>query len=502
MNTLRRTGEPVLPSRLRRAARKFGDGTVRVARSLIDLKPLTVRSEDLGPHGSAGDWESETIRDHVILVNHAGMPVPLLVDKKLRWLADEGPAVFPYERQHFSEEEYGKRLDRMMWKVQASGKDVAIIVHGGLERPRRTLDVSAKLWGKIREHYYPIFVVWDSWLSAYPEQLLLVRSGRYSRWGPITSPLFLAGDFLTCLGRVIGLIPSQCRCLSVGSRFHDDRAIHIAQTVRGNPGNVQVAPPQYRSREFWSIGSPSRAVLWLVQFPIRILTAVVINGLAPRTWQNLQRRARAMFRAPQEFDAVVAGPEAVADGTKFERPTGAMAVLTDHLAETVKSAKRPIKVTLIAHSMGSMITNEFVEYAGDRLSYDSIVYMAPACSVREFADAVVPVLERDQHAKAYVLTLHPKVEVNEKTGWGFCPRGSILEWIEGFLDPPQAHLDRMLGKFENVMRALHIFPDGVRERIHIKAFSFDANDPEQPKPFKHVHFNDQDVEFWERRFWW
>jgi hypothetical protein len=470
---------------------------VKWARRLIELKPQYVKSV-----------RGHDIRDHVILVNNVGMPVRVKVVKTIPWIAHCWLGRFVrwlelLPRQDHEQREYEECLGRMMNNIKGGRKKVAIIVHGGLKSPHRTLAASARILAAIDDEYYPIFIIWDSWLSALPEQLLLVRSGHYSPWGPITAPLLLLFVYLP-IG--IALIPltliSQLRSLYVGGRLSPDPATRFTRRASKFNNSVQVPPVTYEPGNLLSWRTPLRFLRWLGQFPIRLVVAVGLNALAPPTWQNLHRRARAMFRAPQEFESLVAGPQAVPRGSDFHPAQGAVAVLAEHLIAAIgTSSDQPIEVTLIAHSMGAMITNEFMKYAGDRLSYANIVYMAPACSVRDFADAVVPVLQRDENAHAYVLTLHPKVEVNDKTGYGLLPRGSVLEWLERFLDPPSAHLDRMLGKFENVMRALHIFPRDVRERIRIKAFSFNANSP--TKPFKHVHFNDPDLRppFWSAQFW-
>lgn len=482
---------------LLRAATWLGDQSVRWARSLVELKPQSV----WGVRGV------DTYR-HVILVNNVGMPVPVLVGNKVPTFAPQGwVARFPLERQFLPEDEYGLQLRQIMLEIKDAKKPVAIIVHGGLNFPAGSLKIAARLVKSIGDDYYPIFIVWDSSPLAYLEQLLLVRSGRYSRWGPITSPFLLFGDLLSCIGLAFTLIPSQVRSLWVGTRYHSDPATRIAGEVCEHKPGIDLAPPQYTARRLRPIDGLLRASLWLALSLIRVPLALLITAGAPRYWQNLQRRARAMFRAPQEFDPMVAGPQAVSNGADFQQATGAVAVLVRRLVETigVKSAT-PMKVTLIAHSMGATVTNEFIQYAGDGLSYEDIVYMAPACSVRAFADAVVPVLERnieatrDKKVDAYVLTLSPKVEMNQSTSYRVLPRGSVLEWLEGFVDPPKAPLDRFLGKFDNIVRALHIFPKEVRELIHIKVFPFDENNPE--KPYTHSHFfRNPDVQFWKRTFW-
>jgi pimeloyl-ACP methyl ester carboxylesterase len=462
---------------------------VEWARHLIDLRPQYV--ERIG---------ARDIRDHVVVVNSAGMPVTVR-DGPVLWRARSplGRLLRRFEPLPDAFEEwtrYDALLKAMMRQIRKEQKTVMIIVHGGLESPHQNLANSAAILEQIHtqgDRVYPIFIIWDSYLGALPEQLLLVRSGHYTAWWFVTGLYYLISATWSGIGLLFSMGATQVRSLYRGGPLYSD-------PPTGGGGALGVSLGDYQPKRRTLAGSVLQFVGWLLQAIPRIVSSVFINGLAPPTWQNLRRRARAMFRAPQEFDELVSSRTAVPSGSSFHPSRGAVAVLVRRLSETIgRDSARPGKVTLIAHSMGSMITNEFIKYAGDRLWYDAIVYMAPACSVKDFADAVVPALERDRAAHAYVLTLHPKVEVNEKTGRGFLPRGSILEWLERFLDPPVTHLDRALGKFDNVRRALHIFPTRVRKRIHVKAFPFDGNRPR--KPFKHIHFNDQSTRFWRRAFW-
>lgn len=486
-----------------RAATKVGDWMVREETRLFELRPQYVKSVS-----------HYDIQNHVIVVNNAGMPVPVKKVGEVPWTTRNRAGRFlrRFSRHMVSHEDekkaYKERLKKMMAKIKKEGKTVAIIVHGGMENPYKALKDSDGILDEIHTQYYPIFVIWDSYLSAYPEQLLLVRSGHYSPFGLITGPLFFfLGDLLSCVGVVLSLIPAQVRSWWVGRPNYPnpDPAValieRLAASVKNGSPNIHVAPLSYTQEESPFIDRLGWALIWPRQRVVRLLTYFILGVMAPRTWQNLRRRARAMFRAPEEFDALVAGKAAVCDGVKPHEAKGAVAQLAERLVETIGvKSDTPMPVTLIAHSLGSMITNEFINHAGKRLSYANIVYMAPACSVRDFADAVVPALRRNTGARAYVLTLHPKAEVNEQSGRGFLPRGSVLEWLERFLDPPLAHLDRTLGKFDNVWRALHVFPEEVRAQIHIKPFPFDG----VTKPFEHVHFNDPDLtpRYWDPKFWW
>jgi pimeloyl-ACP methyl ester carboxylesterase len=228
---------------------------------------------------------------------------------------------------------------------------------------------------------------------------------------------------------------------------------------------------------------------------VQPLVLFVVGAGVPRAWENLLRSTRAMFRASREFDPGLKPVRRMPDGSTYRPCEGAMALFLDALAKTVEVCQG-MKVTLIAHSMGSMIANEALEYKSN-LPYESLVYPAPACSVREFERAVGPIIRT--RAEAYILTLHPKVEAGQRDWKGWIGGGSVLEWLEGILVPPHTYLDRPLGKWGNALRTAHVYDPEAREKIHIKSFSYYGKNP--MKPCRHVDFNDPDVEFWREDFW-
>jgi pimeloyl-ACP methyl ester carboxylesterase len=205
-----------------------------------------------------------------------------------------------------------------------------------------------------------------------------------------------------------------------------------------------------------------------------------------------------MFRTPREFDPnIKTEGYQRPDGATYSPREGAMAVFLRELGQTLR--RHPdVRVDVFAHSMGAMVANETLRTAPE-LPWRDLVYMAPACSVREFKNVVSPLIRlRNPEVHAHILTLHPKVEATQSDFKGFSPVGSVLEWLEGFLTPPNSYLDRFLGKWDNLLRALHIFDDEVRPFIHLKSFPYDPK--HRAKPYRHVHFNDGDTGFWKEEF--
>ncbi len=488
---------------------------VRFVRRFLELKPQHITVDHL--------------RDHVIVVNNIGMPVPLTHGDGIPWFARHRWLHW-VKPEHLHPPEFNRhQLDHIMRRIRAEHNKVAIIIHGGLNNPHRSVEQSVDVIEAIGKEFYPIIIVWDSWWYALWEAWWLVRSGHYSPWAPLTAPFMICGDFIRGLAFLLMSLPAQIRAWYEGSPWRgdaDDPGLRIAERVRRRRPNVDIPPSSYTALKplplssvvrgvLYAMGSPwppaapapglrntlafvARLVLYAIQFVPRVLTSYLVCVASPRTWPCMRRRAQSMFRAPEEFEALVAAPERVPSSLHFSAAQGAMAVLADRLKREFggDDGEPEVRVTLIAHSMGSVIANEFIRYAGAGIAYDDIVYLAPACSVRDWADSVMPVLERDGRTNAYVSTLHPKREVNEQWCWGFFPRGSILEWLERFLDPPHSHLDRVLGKFDNVVRSLHVVPAGVRCRVHIKAFPYDGNHP--TPPYRHTHF----LRVESGLFWW
>jgi hypothetical protein len=152
--------------------------------------------------------------------------------------------------------------------------------------------------------------------------------------------------------------------------------------------------------------------------------------------------------------------------------------------------------------MGTIVLNQMIRNSGD-LPFNRIVYMAGATTVRDYQDSVFPYLRVNLNAQVYHLTLHPKAEVRERFDPGIPyvdlpPRGSLLVWVDDFLSSPETPLDRTVGRFENLVTAVHNTPDDLRGRIHIKAFGV-GGDVRAPQ--KHGDFT-ANLKFWKPECWW
>ena len=106
-----------------------------------------------------------------------------------------------------------------------------------------------------------------------------------------------------------------------------------------------------------------------------------------------------------------------------------------------------------------------------------IVYMAPACTIRDFTESVIPFMELKNHSDSQFFDLsmlHPSAETLEAEFYELIPRGSLLCWIDDFLGSPQTPLDRTLGAADNILQVPYVFPQSLRGRVAIKAFALEC----------------------------
>jgi pimeloyl-ACP methyl ester carboxylesterase len=153
-----------------------------------------------------------------------------------------------------------------------------------------------------------------------------------------------------------------------------------------------------------------------------------------------------------------------------------------------------IEVTVVAHSMGTFIVNQMVR-AYPEVHYKTIVYMAGADSIRNTFNSILPYLNQSDHEETNFvnLTLHPQAEVEEMSGYGLLPRGSLLVWVDNLFSTPHTHYDRTVGRWDNLLPTLGEIPTRLKSRVKIKAFDQDS------KIATHGDFTEND--FWREEFW-
>jgi hypothetical protein len=126
--------------------------------------------------------------------------------------------------------------------------------------------------------------------------------------------------------------------------------------------------------------------------------------------------------------------------------------------------------------------------------------MGAAATEDEVEHDVLPYLRADTAARFFNLTLNPAAERDEwPNGNWLATQGSLLAWLDGFIYTPQTDVDRVFGKYENAISAIHVLPDAVRDRVYIRSFEFHDNYSNRGLPHRHSDFVHQP--FWRCDFW-
>lgn len=173
-----------------------------------------------------------------------------------------------------------------------------------------------------------------------------------------------------------------------------------------------------------------------------------------------------------------------------------------HIETYLRQRNRPLEITLVGHSMGTIVLNEVIR-RNPYLPIKNIVYMAAASTIRDYESSVIPYLRKNDETSFYNLMLHPKAEREERpAGLEIVPRGSLLVWIDDFLSNPLTIYDRTLGRFDNYLQYTHHVPtkpNDLKKRIYVRSFSA-GECKKGTDPQEHGNFS-SNYRFWEKRCW-
>lgn len=390
-------------------------------------------------------------------------------------------------------------------------KKILIYIHGGLNTQVSTVERAVHMHKMLEdEGYYPIFVNWQSSLiSSYFDHLLYIRQGQeHVIIGPLTSPFYLLIDLGNAILRAPivwgGQIASQ---LKTRASLKLDSAVEVkdrtkflkkeyndAQSVNSenkHPGAIAIETGEDKRQKIEKFLEGSSYLLLL---PIRLLvSAPLIDSFGTSSWNNMLRRTKLLFQREDEFK-----------NTHFDKSLGGLSQFMYRLEEEINAQPDNWEITIVGHSMGAIVLNEMVRRFPN-LKYQTIIYMAAACSISDFESSIIPYLEKNSKTQFYNLTLYRIAEEGERFELDYLPyfdpfiRGSLLSWIDLFLGDPKNFTDKTLGKYANFVRAENIFPKKVRGQVHIKEFSF-GNSRRGLEPQKHGEF-DEYKETYNYRFW-
>jgi hypothetical protein len=314
--------------------------------------------------------------------------------------------------------------------------------------------------------YYPIFVNWDSagW-DSLTDDLFRIRFGHPDVvFGILTSPLVIAS-------RLIGSVAN----LPV-SLIHNGEL--LAERIAGAK---EEKDPGY-CIALDTIGYLPLHVLYLATIPL-------VEGFGTPAWDIMKRRAQlaiahqltdepgsqnATFkrlsgaRARYIENSQMQNPQSVDEGafrTLINTLHGSMRY--DHGTWTWADSGLRVEMTFVGHSMGPMLINRALDQVEgirqpDKTPVEHIVYLAPAAPMDEIAQMVLPYIERVNHPKSmkdhpttfWMFTLNRRDETRE-IDWtrtlGVFPRGSLLIWIDTFLESEATWGQSTSGRTWNLM---------------------------------------------------
>jgi pimeloyl-ACP methyl ester carboxylesterase len=462
-------------------------------------------------HDEDFDWHrTRTSEDHIVRMNRHGLIVSQdIAEKSFLSRARAKPLseerVYAMYKRIFCEAE---RLAESRAKGEGNGPakvPLLVYVHGGLNSlsstDRRVLhdNIPEKIMTDRADWHYPVFISWPSAaLPTYGEQSFLLREGRRtSPWiGVVSSPFIVIADILRSIGNYPATFYYQvttekdraASAYHAGSLSNSWKAAIKEFCEDKLPSNRTTQAPE--GCETGSLSDPdlsvkanlsgyyvngfervSRGTGQTLSFPVRYsVGSLWHSGFSDSAWENMKRRTNNVFYPTSLFDERIS--KGVSGGDFFEK-------LIDR-ARQVRERKNAMEyeVTLVGHSMGSIVINLTLERHGENWIESSvlknIVYMAAAASIDDTLSAVSPVIKNQESpVQFFNLTLNRVAEISETHLFGAVPLGSLLVSIDQHYERPEHPLKRTIGSEVNVLSAIDIidsrFKGAVREPV-FKAF--------------------------------
>lgn len=346
------------------------------------------------------------------------------------------------------------------------------------------------------ERYIPLFIVWPSdGVDTYIDDAYHYEQGEYdTNYQKYAGSLEIFSDFGETIARAPQGYSHTIRRFNKykGSEYLND----IANKAGCENGSYRGLGSIICSREGTLPKNFNETLAYSLLTPVRLFTVPLTDTLGNRAWRSMLARTRFAFRRPiskkEHLDDL---KNEVHESVLRKKNSGALRLLLEYIKKEFKlpadtdKKNKPIMppITLVGHSMGTIITNQIIAEYPD-FTYKNIVYMAAASSIRNFRQSVEPILHRarkenDYDVQFFNLSLHPKSEAFEINLMGAVPSGSLLEWIDNFYSSPATHSDATLGKWENVFYSIYDFNKNARDSMHFKRFGLSCASPQKHGEF-------------------
>ena len=475
--------------------------------------------------GCAGvgiESESDPLYKHVVRMDHDGSPVDLMTGRRI--------GVDDFKMNQLAQ--IVKGVKRHL-ATHSNNPSIMIYVHGApLFRNLKSREARRKLkeLRHLNPNWYPVILAWNGTLAgAYSDHLFRIRQGRRisALRSSVTWPAHFFSDMLTSIGRAPSTwtvhanhmlqselpqfdISGEKETAAWNQRLTLDFQGKSPETSGECMKKLRVSPVYPRD--------PKASPATIVNFPLDSARRVPLLAISPliasfgsSMWTNYNRRAQAAVRQGSEFEK-----DGAIRKVDDDTPSGALAVLFNEIARIEIPAKP--EFILIGHSTGTIILTELISarlaaaktHAAEQTStpptevtaqetIKKMVFLGAASTLRDFSKTVVPYLKIDGKTRFYNVSLNGYYEARATYGAAVSP--SLLEWIDISFARPASHTDRVMGKWENVMLAVHTIPCDLRDRIELKHLPSEEGYPRAHRDLDkpHVNFNPFKEEDWNVR---
>jgi hypothetical protein len=459
----------------------------------------------------------ETLKRHVIMIDQHGIALDPLPQYHLGHVLGLVP-----DFKQLSKADYQAYMQAIFAQLETRQdvKEVVIFIHGGLNEFKAALvRAHQRLAAMQADGIYPIFILWRSGLFAcYWAHLTQFVQGKSPRTDILGRSYLFFANLLLDAGRSITRFPR-----TLYYQFHSEYSAvrpaiehdadnipllyHVLRTRSANAKNAFHIKRDVVDGETY--GEFRAAVLRELLSPLKLAFRYavwpLIDALGTSAWDMMLRRTETLFRSPDEFDISHRSPKAYAPEPENPKhslvvnildgePSGALALFVRAYMDKAKT----IPTSLIGHSMGAIVLNNWLSYY-PKFQAEQIIYMAAACTIQQAVRSLSAYLALHPQSSFYNLSLHQRAEKTEQHVFGLSPMGSLLEWIDNYFSKPLTFDQRTFGKWDNLMQATQLFPHKIRGQITLKAFPVSGDGATTFIPTKHGDFTF--CKFWNADFY-
>ena len=474
----------------------------------------TMRIPELAPPlvGTEKGLTPTQFREHVLMFNFRGKLLEPLsssdaaadvgmtgyreVEQTAEPRGEAGPSTARTDEEYFQ-----RVLDGIVRRKQETGRvEVLFFFHGGLNTRGTALKRAARQIVAMRADrpdIYPVFVNWETSLPAsYKDHLLWIRNGQdtYSA-GALLTPFVFASD----VGQSLLDIPVANYMQYKEQRRHwrkDEHADFVRVGTdcsaedkldfRAGPPHDPTAMQRLRSNAASTI--TTILTKWWV--------AGILSATGAKAWGSMLYTSDRLFYSDHELHHPY----------NYVGTVTGSGGLSQFLRRLSKELTPKDNVILVAHSAGAVVTGKIVGLFGESLPIRTLVYMAPAATIDDIKTGgrVAEFLKRNpKERRLYILTLHERAEVSERFILDLAPRGTLLAWLDEFIQPKHSEFPgMMMGRARNLRLHAHHIPCEIRKQISITAFAEELSPPTStPYPQPQTHSSFGVLPYWNESTW-